>query len=105
MRRWTEEPGTLWAWEATHGVRPPYQAGTVVEFDEVGSAGAGELAVAMGMPVEELREQRLQGRRRCFVLRAGGQIANYGWVTHGPEGVGELERRFNLRDDEAYIWD
>lgn len=53
----------------------------------------------------ELIRRRLQSDRRCFGLRVEGLIAAYGWVTQGNESVGELERQFNLRRDEAYIWD
>lgn len=48
---------------------------------------------------------RLELGRRCFLLLVGDRIAAYGWVTQGPEHVGELEREFNLPEDEAYIWD
>jgi GNAT superfamily N-acetyltransferase len=59
----------------------------------------------MNSPAPEVNE-RLSSGRRCFLLRseADGQIASYGWVTRGKEHVGELERRFNMDDDEAYIW-
>ncbi|MBI1879529.1 MAG: GNAT family N-acetyltransferase, partial [Chloroflexi bacterium] len=57
------------------------------------------------LPSPEAIRQRLQGKRRCFILKVGDQIATYGWVTHGVECVGELERQFHLHDDEAYIWD
>ena len=29
----------------------------------------------------------------------------YGWATRGVERVGELEREFQLAEDEVYIWD
>ncbi|MDQ4078122.1 MAG: GNAT family N-acetyltransferase [Chloroflexota bacterium] len=105
MQLWTTEYGTLWAWESTQGLPPLCRAQIEVEFDEVAPADIDELAVAMRLPTAESVRQRLKGRRRCFILQVDDQIATYGWVTHGPEHVGELERRFYIPDDEAYIWD
>lgn len=105
MRPWTSEHGTLWVLETGNGLPPICPARVEVEFGEVGAAGIEELAAAMNLPSPELVQQRLQGNRRCFCLRAAGQIAAYGWVTFGVEHVGELERQFSLHDDEAYIWD
>jgi ribosomal protein S18 acetylase RimI-like enzyme len=76
-----------------------------VGFEEVGAGDIDDLAVAMNLPSSEAIRQRLQGNRRCFILKVGDQIATYGWVTRGVEVVGELERQFHLHDDEAYIWD
>jgi len=59
----------------------------------------------MDSPGAENAISRLQSHRRCFTLQVDGEIACYGWVTHGPETAGELEREFNLTRDEAYIWD
>ena len=105
MRPWTTEHGTLWVFETGNGLPPFCSARVEVNFSEVGAADIDELAVAMNLPSPELVRQRLLGNRRCFSLRANGQIASYGWVTFGPEHVGELERHFFLHDDEAYIWD
>lgn len=105
MRPWTTEYGTLWALEPGSGLPPHCQARIEIAFAEVGGDEIDELAMAMGLPTPEPIQQRLRGRRRCFYLRAGGRIASYGWVTHGIECVGELEREFHLHDDEAYIWD
>jgi ribosomal protein S18 acetylase RimI-like enzyme len=105
MRPWTSEDGTFWVWETGNGLPPICAARVEVKFSEVGAADIDELAVAMNLPTPEPIQQRFQGNRRCFSLRVAGQIATYGWVTYGPECVGELEREFHLHDDEAYIWD
>lgn len=105
MQPWTVEDGTLWVLETGNGLPPMCQARVEVEFSEVGAAGIDELAVAMNLLTPEVIQQRLQGNRRCFSLRVDGQIATYGWVTHGVEWVGELEREFHVPEDEAYIWD
>jgi ribosomal protein S18 acetylase RimI-like enzyme len=99
------EHGTLWALDAQDGRPPPCPARIPVEFAELRADQLDELARAMNLPGPEPIRQRLQGNRRCFCLRDGGQIAAYGWVTRGAEWVGELERQFHLQPDEAYIWD
>jgi GNAT superfamily N-acetyltransferase len=105
MQPWTVEYGTLWALETGEGLPPLCPARAEVEFKEVGAEDVADLAVAMTLPSPDPIRQRLQSGRRCFVLKAGNQIASYGWVTCGVECVGELERYFYLYDEEAYIWD
>lgn len=105
MQPWKRERGTLWAFEGQDGLPPLCSARIPTEFAEVRGDQLAELANAMNLPNLEPIQQRLQGGRRCFSLRADGQIAAYGWVTRGVECVGELERQFHLRSDEAYIWD
>ena len=105
MQAWKLECGTLWAIDAAEQLPPLCPARAPTEFAEVRDEDHDQLAGAMSLPNPELIRQRLQGGRRCFSLRAGGQIVAYGWVTRGPECVGELEREFHLEDDEAYIWD
>jgi len=105
MQPWTVEYGTLWAVEPGASQPPICAARVETTFEELGVADAGDLASAMALPTPEPILRRLQGHRRCFGLKVAGQIASYGWVTRGAECVGELEREFQLRDDEAYIWD
>lgn len=105
MQPWTVEHGTLWVLEAGNGLPPVCQARVEVEFEEANTADIDDLTIAMNLPTSELIQQRLHGNRRCFSLRIAGQLATYGWVTHGVERVGELERHFHLHNDEAYIWD
>jgi GNAT superfamily N-acetyltransferase len=105
MRPWTVEHGTLWALETGAALPPVFPAQVQLEFNEVTAADAAKLAVAMFLPNGEPILQRLQSKRRCFVVCAAGQIASYGWVTHGAEYVGELERTFQFADEDAYIWD
>ena len=106
MQPWTVERGTLWVLETGNGLPPMCQARVEAEFSELRAADIDELAAAMeDLPTPELVQQRSQGNRRCFSLRVARQIAVYGWVTHGAERVGELERDFHLHEDEVYIWD
>jgi GNAT superfamily N-acetyltransferase len=105
MQTWAVEHGTLWAWETGDGLPPICPARVEVEFEQVRMVDLADLTIAMNLSTPQPILQRLQGNRRCFSLRIAGQIAAYGWVTHGVECVGELERQFHLNDDEAYIWD
>jgi GNAT superfamily N-acetyltransferase len=105
MQPWVIEYGTLWALETGGGLPSMCPARVETEFAEIRAGEFADLAVAMNLPSSEAIWRRLQGNRRCFILKIGGQIATYGWVTHGVEVVGELERKFHLDDDEAYIWD
>ena len=109
MQRWAAEDGALWALETENGLPPPCAAQVDVAFAEVGDDEIEALAAAMDLASAEPVRQRLSGpapgKRRCFTLRVSGEIAAYGWVTQGVEVVGELERRFNLHEREAYIWD
>jgi len=105
MQLWTTEYGTLWALETGNGLPPLCPARVEVTFAEVGDDDIGDLTAAMSLPTPEPIWQRLRGQRRCFCLKVDGQIATYGWVTRGVECVGELERKFHLHENEAYIWD
>ena len=105
MQPWVIEYGTLWALETDGDLPPMCSARVEVGFEEVGAGEIDDLAVAMNLPSSEAIRQRLQGNRRCFILKVDDRIATYGWVTYGVEVVGELERKFYLHDDEAYIWD
>lgn len=105
MLPWTVEYGTLWAFDPADELPPACPAQPEVTFAEVGPGDIEALTAAMDLPTPEPIQERFQGNRRCFSLSIAGQIACYGWVTHGVECVGELERQFNLHPDEAYIWD
>jgi hypothetical protein len=104
MPPFTIEYGTFWALRTADGLPPLCTPKVTVEFSEVETANIADLTTAMDLPDSSLIEQRFQGRRRCFIFRIDGRIAAYGWVTQGEEQVGEMERTFHLRDDEAYIW-
>lgn len=104
MQPWTAEFGTFWAIEPEKGLPPVYSADVEVIFEEVATADIGNLTQAMSLPSPNLIEERFRGRRRCFCGKKDGRIIAYGWVTHGAEYVGEMERRFNLHPNEAYLW-
>lgn len=41
---------------------------------------------------------------RCFAVMIEGSIAGYGWLSTGPEWIGEIELEIRPRKAEAYIW-
>jgi GNAT superfamily N-acetyltransferase len=97
--------GTLWFLDTNNGLPPSCHARIKNNFEELNVAETDNLATVMNPPSSKLVRRRLQGGSRCFVIKVDSQIAAYGWVTQGPQIVGELEREFKFRSDEAYVWD
>lgn len=104
QRRWAFERGTLWVLELSDET-PSILPRCPATFGEVQRECVESLAIANGLPDPEPILRRLDTGRRCFVAWLAGQIAAFGWLTRGPEWVGELEREFHIQADEAYIWD
>lgn len=105
MRLKNTESGTFWVLDARNDLPPACRARIKTDFEELTAGGIDDLAAALNLPTPDPIRRRWQQGRRCFLLKAEGHIAAYGWVTLGPECVGELEREFNLEGNEAYIWD
>ncbi|HSS92420.1 MAG TPA: GNAT family N-acetyltransferase [Candidatus Dormibacteraeota bacterium] len=47
---------------------------------------------------------RLARGCRCFGAWSGGVLAGYGWLSSGPEWIGELDLEIRPGAGEAYIW-
>ena len=47
---------------------------------------------------------RLARGCRCFAIAERGQVVAYGWVSTGPEWVGELGVEMRPAANEAYVW-
>jgi ribosomal protein S18 acetylase RimI-like enzyme len=110
LHLWAFERGTLWARECggkdVASVIPGREA--VLREAMLREALPGDteaLARAMGLATATEAQQRFGAGRRCFIALVDGSIATYGWVSHGVESIGELERSFRMAPDEAYIWD
>ncbi|HYU51608.1 MAG TPA: GNAT family N-acetyltransferase [Gemmatimonadaceae bacterium] len=41
---------------------------------------------------------------RCFAVIVDGGVAGYGWLSVGPEWIGELQLEIRPRAGEGYIW-
>ena len=52
----------------------------------------------------ELVAARLARGCRCFALHVQGRLAGYGWLSAGPEWMGELSLEIRPAPGEAYVW-
>ncbi len=52
----------------------------------------------------DLVETRLARGCRCFVIVQRGELAAYGWLSTGPEWIGELDLEITPGAGEAYVW-
>ena len=70
---------------------------------EVLPAAADPLIRAMGEE-GDLAVLRLARGCRCFAASAAEEVIAYGWLTSGPEWIGEV--RFEIRPEpgQAYVW-
>jgi GNAT superfamily N-acetyltransferase len=61
------------------------------------------IEVAMSREAELVRPRFARGCR-CFAVVLDGAIAGYGWLSLGPEWIGELQLEIRPRKAEGYIW-
>ncbi len=52
----------------------------------------------------DLATTRLARGCRCFAVWVEGGLGGYGWLSNGPEWIGELQLEITPRPGEAYIW-
>jgi len=52
----------------------------------------------------ELAAARLSRGCLCFAAWIEGALGGYGWLSTGPEWIGELQLEIKPREREAYIW-
>jgi GNAT superfamily N-acetyltransferase len=74
-----------------------------IEVKEVDLTTSGLVAEAMGAE-GDLVEARLARGCRCFGGWLDGELAGYGWLSAGPEWIGELELEITPGAREGYIW-
>ena len=55
-------------------------------------------------PDGDLVRRRLARGCRCFGVWIGDDLAGYGWLSTGPEWIGELELEVRPGEGEGYIW-
>jgi GNAT superfamily N-acetyltransferase len=55
-------------------------------------------------PDGDLAAARLARGCLCFATWIGGSLAGYGWLSTGPEWIGELQLEIKPREREGYIW-
>lgn len=61
------------------------------------------ITLAMGAD-GDLVASRLARDCICFGAFAEGALVGYGWLSRGPEWIGELQLEIRPREREAYIW-
>ena len=55
-------------------------------------------------PEGDLVISRLDRDCRCFGAWLGGELAGYGWLSTGPEWIGEVDLEIRPASGEAYVW-
>jgi len=55
-------------------------------------------------PDGDLVADRFRRGCLCFAVWLEGGIAGYGWLSTGPEWIGEIQLEIKPRQREAYIW-
>lgn len=68
-----------------------------------GYAAADALAQAMGAEAP-LAAARLGRGCRAFAGWVGEAVAGYGWLSQGPEWIGEVGLQVEPAEGEAYLW-
>ncbi len=70
---------------------------------EVLPGSAAPLVTAMG-DEGDLVDLRLGRGCRCFAAFADDEVTAYGWLSSGPEWVGEIRLEIGPARGEAYVW-
>lgn len=100
--------GVLWLAELSRSMPDLFVSKIPAEFGQVQSHQLPQLLATVEqmdpIPSEALLRRFALGRR-CYTAVVNHSIAAYGWLTQGPEWVGEFERQLNVQPGEAYIWD
>lgn len=55
-------------------------------------------------PDGDLVAKRLARGSRCFVVWMDGAVGGYGWLSVGPEWMGEVQLRITPGAGEGYVW-
>ncbi|MEP7106087.1 MAG: GNAT family N-acetyltransferase [Chloroflexota bacterium] len=89
---------TLWAVEPTPGPPP-----ASLRVAEIGRETLAPLVAAMG-PDGDLAAERLDRGCRAFAGWRDGGLVAFGWLSTGPEWIGELGLEIRPAPGEGYIW-
>jgi hypothetical protein len=105
---WQFRRGMLWSAELTDPPRRGVKARIPVEYRQITPETLPDLIAAACQidPVgRDALTRRIESGRECYAVWVGGCVASYGWLTRGPEWVGEFERELCVQPGEAYLWD
>ncbi|OLB95376.1 MAG: hypothetical protein AUI15_15735 [Actinobacteria bacterium 13_2_20CM_2_66_6] len=61
------------------------------------------MEAAMGNEADLVAPRFARGCR-CFAVIVDGGVAGYGWLSTGPEWIGELQLEIHPRSGEGYLW-
>jgi GNAT superfamily N-acetyltransferase len=79
------------------------RVGDTLRFSEI-TADSAEAVVAAMADEGDLVLQRLRRGCRCFVGLLADEVAAYGWLSTGPEWIGELGLEIRPPAGDAYVW-
>ena len=79
---------------------PPLASGAVTEVRPDQASALVEAMADEG----ELAGLRFARGCRCFAAWEDGRVAAYGWLSTGPEWIGELAVEISPLPGEAYVW-
>lgn len=83
---------------------PPHSSpAPVVTVEELAAPATDLLAAAMGADADRI-PLRLARGCRCFGACRDGRLAGYGWLSAGPEWIGEAGVEVRPGPGEAYVW-
>jgi len=101
-----DRDGTLFLYELTAPVAAPQLSGATLRA--AGPADVPALQEAMhasGEYLDDVVEARRHDGRQPYVVETDGQIVSYGWIARSAEPLGDLGISFQLKPDDAYIYD
>jgi len=101
-----DRDGTLFMYDLTVAPEPPHIRDAALRAATAADVQALQDAMhASGEYLDDVvRARRLHGRHP-YVVEVDGKIVSYGWVAYSAEPLGDLGISFQLKPDEAYIYD
>jgi GNAT superfamily N-acetyltransferase len=101
-----DRDGTLFLSDLANAPDPPPLPGAALRPATSADVLALQEALhASGEYLDDVVAARQQHNRHPYVVEADGKIVSYGWVAYSAEPLGDLGISFQLRPDEAYIYD
>lgn len=101
--------GTLWMADLKAlRSRTSFSSRVPATFAQVQAERMGQVLAAVSQmdPITPgALRRRLDSGSRCYGAWLGESVVSYGWLTFGPEWVGEFERELQIPAGDAYVWD
>lgn len=101
-----ERDGTLYVYDLAQAPDPPTVPDVRLRPGSLADVQAlREAMQASGDYPDDVVETRQRDGRYPYLAEADGKIVSYGWVALSAEPIGDLGLSFQLRYDDAYIYD